>query len=115
MTQYQVCLGLSTKGKYACPICIGQLPTHKSKNLKKMVYPSFKQFLSIDHAWSSAQYATKFNGEENHDPIPERKIGMWWIDRWNERGDHNSGIKQLSIFYWLLDWTVSTLHTYQNK
>jgi hypothetical protein len=99
MAGYQVCSGLSTKGKYACPICVDQLPTHKSEHLKKMVYPSFRQFLPMDHVWRGTQYAANFNGEVNHDPIPGRKSGMWWIDRWNEQGAHNSGMKRLSIFY----------------
>ena len=91
--------GLQTKGKYGCPSCGTQMLYRHSKDLNKIVYDEYRQFLPQNHHYQVHE-KNHFNGKE----VEVRKPRRMNLARWKSSYDKKEGIefplgmKRISIF-----------------
>lgn len=107
--------GLVTRGKRACNVCVGSLPYIVSSHLKKTIYPSYRQFLPLQHKWRKPYFKKKFGDVVNNNPIPKRHEGRYWIRHWKHIWESITpkdmrGMKRLSALFKLPYWKVCNLN-----
>ena len=111
--------GLRTKGRYACPCCMGNTKSKWLKYGTKFCYMGHRQFLPMDHRWRKKR--TLFDGtqELDHPPLMPTSDEIWrqvqCIDSVAEairKGvgpDEQSIWKKRSIFFTLPYWKNNML------
>jgi hypothetical protein len=92
--------GLQTKGKHGCPSCGPKTLYRHSKDLSKIVYDEYRQFLPQNHRYRVRE-KNKFNGKEVEIRKPRRMNPARWKMAYGKKQGTGLplGMKRLSIFY----------------
>jgi hypothetical protein len=72
---YLVCL--QTNGKFACPVCVPRIKSHRSRSFGKQVFDEYRHFFPNNHSYQTAD-KEKFNGKEENGKKPQRMTPHLW-------------------------------------